>query len=107
MATLKKQNFSIKKDVPLDVFLDYYHQTARAIKVLWEPLCLAALNTPTSQASAQIFLNVLKDSFTGDKNNSDFLLPKLDLSQIIANPLSQYIYANGGKLNLSQRVRGD
>lgn len=106
LIAIRKINFQLKKDVPLNVFLDYYDQTARAIKALWVPLCLAALNTSPKNASAQIFLNVLRDSFTGGKGSSDFLLPKLDLSQIISNPLSQYIYAMGGKLNLNHRVRG-
>ena len=77
----------------------------RLIEVLWEPLCLAALNTPIAVASTLIFLNVLRDSFTGNKKNSDFLIPKLDLSKIIANPLSQYIQAKGGTIKLDNRVR--
>lgn len=105
LIEIKRIGFKLKKDVPLNVFLEYYNQTARSIKALWVPLCLAALNTSPKNASAQIFLNVLRDSFTGGEGSSDFLLPKLDLSQIISNPLSQYIYGKGGKLNLSHRVR--
>jgi len=67
---------------------------------------LAALNTPIHRASSRIFLNVLKDSFSGDKHNSDFLLPRLDLSQIIAQPLAHYIQAKGGMIQCSHRVRG-
>jgi hydroxysqualene dehydroxylase len=55
-------------------------------------------------ASTQIFLNVLKDSFSGSKQNSDFLLPKLDLSRIIATPLAQYIASKGGEIKLNRRV---
>jgi squalene-associated FAD-dependent desaturase len=105
MHAVKKQKFQLLSDQPLADLLAEYKQSPRIIKVLWEPLCLAALNTPISIASAQIFLYVLRDSFNGDKTNSDFLLPKLDLSQVIANPLSQYVYENGGHLKLSSRVR--
>jgi squalene-associated FAD-dependent desaturase len=106
LANIKSKQFKVPQDTTLERFLTDHGQSARSIKVLWEPLCLAALNTPIASASTQIFLNVLRDSFSGDKSNSDFLLPKLDLSQVISNPLSQYIYAKGGNLKLSHRIRG-
>lgn len=105
MASIRRQQFKLKTDVSLEKLLIDHGQSAEITKLLWEPICLAALNTPIQIASAQIFLNVLRDSFTGEKSNSDFLLPRLDLSQVIANPLSQHIYANGGKLKLNTRVR--
>lgn len=106
MASIKRKKFRLLSDVSLEKLLSDYSQSDRIIKVLWEPLCLAALNTPIHIASAQIFLNVLKDSFEGEPSNSDFLLPKLDLSQVIANPLSQHVYQGDGKLKLNSRVRG-
>ena len=51
----------------------------RVAEGLWEPLCLAALNTPPSSASAQIFANVLKAALAGPAAASDFLLPATDL----------------------------
>lgn len=105
MHKIKRKKFKLKVDVSLEKLLEDHNQSERVIKVLWEPLCLAALNTPIYLASAQVFLNVLQDSFEGKKENSDFLLPKLDLSQVIANPISQYLYKKGGKLKLNNRVR--
>jgi len=35
---------------------------ARLVQSLWEPLCLAALNVRLADGSAQIFLNVLRDT---------------------------------------------
>ncbi len=106
MQAVKKKKFELPADQTLAELLAEYNQSDRIIHVFWEPLCLAALNTPVSKASAQVFLNVLRDSFNGDKSNSDFLLPKLDLSQVIANPLSQYVAQNGGEHKMSTRVRG-
>ena len=104
MAQLKMNGYQIATDTALEAFLLSKNQNARLIEVLWEPLCLAALNTPIAVASTLIFLNVLRDSFTGNKKNSDFLIPKLDLSKIIANPLSQYIQAKGCLLYTSRCV---
>ena len=105
MRYLKASHYEIMSDRPLYRFLTSHHQTMRLIELLWEPLCLAALNTPIENASTRIFLNVLRDTFTGHKNNSDFLLPRLDLSQVISNPLSHYIQAKGGVIRLNQRIR--
>ncbi|MBC7698521.1 MAG: FAD-dependent oxidoreductase [Bacteroidia bacterium] len=105
VARLKKMQFQIANDTPLNRFLINQYQTSKLIAMLWEPLCLAALNTPIQEASTRIFLNVLRDSFSGSKHNSDFLLPRLDLSQIISQPLSHYIQARHGTIKLNRRVR--
>ncbi len=47
-----------------------------ARRYLWEPLCISALNTPPAEASAQVFLNVLRDSFNGSREDSELLLPR-------------------------------
>lgn len=105
IAHLKKTQYQLVHDIALEQFLISHQQTLKLIELLWQPLCLAALNTPIDTASTRIFLNVLKDSFSGDKKNSDFLLPRLDLSQIIAQPITQYIQANGSSIRLNRRVR--
>jgi squalene-associated FAD-dependent desaturase len=105
MRHLQSSRYEIISDKPLAKFLKQHHQSAKLIQMLWEPLCLAALNTPIAKASSKIFLNVLRDSFSGDKGNSDFLIPKLDLSQIISHPLAHYIQAKGGIIKLNHRIR--
>lgn len=104
MMRIKNTHYQIAKDTPLEQFLVSHQQTVRLIEMLWEPLCLAALNTPIAIASTRIFLNILRDSFSGSKKNSDFLLPKLDLSKIIAHPLSHYIQSKGGEIRLNSSV---
>ncbi len=105
MRYLKSTHYEIISDRPLEQFLIDHQQTVRLIELLWEPLCLAALNTPIDNASTRIFLNVLRDTFSGNKRNSDFLLPRLDLSQIISHPLSHFIQAKGGVIKLNERIR--
>lgn len=104
MISIKNKRFQIANDQFLESFLIEHQQSAKLINMLWEPLCLAALNTPIAIASTRIFLNVIKDSFSGSKKNSDFLLPRLDLSKIIANPLAHYIESLGGEIRLNTRV---
>ncbi|MCB5184429.1 hydroxysqualene dehydroxylase HpnE [Methylobacillus gramineus] len=102
MARLRLQKFTLEQDMPLQALLA--DQPARLISMLWEPLCLAALNTPVSTASAQIFLNVLRDSFARAKSDSDMLLPRLDLSTMLADPAASYILAHGGQVSLSAPI---
>ena len=104
MLRLKKSNYQLAIDQPLAIFLQNNLQSSKAITLLWEPLCLAALNTPIHIASSKIFLNVLQDTFK-TKKSADFLLPQHDLSQLFSKPVEYYFKAIGKKIVLNQRVK--
>jgi hydroxysqualene dehydroxylase len=104
MVNLKKRNFQIREDEPLATFLHKNKQFGNIINLLWEPLCLAALNTPIQIASTKIFLNVLRDTFKS-KSDSDFLLPKLDLSQLFSQPIAGYLRRNNVSICENMRVK--
>jgi hydroxysqualene dehydroxylase len=104
MVNLKKRNFQISEDEPLAIFLLKNKQYGNIINLLWEPLCLAALNTPIKLASTKIFLNVLRDTFKS-KSDSDFLLPKLDLSQLFSQPIAGYLRRHNVSLLHNKRVK--
>jgi len=105
MRYLQSNDYQIAIDKPLVLFLINHLQSKKLIQYLWEPLCLAALNTPLEKASTRVFLNVLRDTFSGSKHDSDFLLPRLDLSQILAEPVANYVQSKGGTIKFNQRVR--
>lgn len=98
------KGFKIKADCSVDELLQQVGQESATIKALWEPLCLATLNTPTHIASAEIFLKVLQDSFTRSHKDSDTLLAKCDLSSLFVEPAIRYIESHGGKIARSSRV---
>ena len=62
--------------------LKRHKQTDLLCLKLWAPLCLAALNTPVAQSCAQLFLNVLRDSLDAQRDASDLLIPRVDLTQL-------------------------
>ena len=105
MAKLKKISYRLTEDEPLRDFLLKNGQSHHTINVLWEPLCLAALNTPIQSASSKVFLNVLGDTFRHNKTDSDFLIPKLDLSQILSTPITRYLQAKEVNLRTNKRIR--
>jgi predicted NAD/FAD-binding protein len=68
----------------------------RVVRLLWEPLCLAALNTPIATASAQVFANVLREAFAGPAAASDFLVPATDLSALFPEAALRHVAQRGG-----------
>lgn len=71
-------------------------QPEKLVRLLWEPLCLAALNTPISTACAQTFVNVLRDSLTQTRADSDLLLPRQDLSRLFPQAAARYLQDRAG-----------
>lgn len=105
MHSMQKCNFHLPKDITLTELLDQYKQAKALQKYMWEPICVAALNTLPKDASAQIFLNVLRDGVVnGKKEASDFLLPRVDLSNVFPNRAAEYIQSKNGDINLLSPV---
>ena len=104
LLSLKRVGYHLSIDEPLITQLEKRKQSARVIRLLWQPLCLSALNTPLHFASSKVFFKVLRDTFEGDKANSDLLLPKLDLSRLLAQPMARYVQARQGQVLLNHRV---
>ena len=71
---------------------------------LWEPLCVAALNTPVAYASAKVFVQVLQSAFTGARHHSDLLLPRGDLTRLFPAPATQRMMALGSEVQLQTRI---
>ena len=69
-----------------------------------EPLCLSALNTPPAQASAQVFLRVLRDALLGGRGGSNLLIPRLPLGRLFPEPAMAWLQARGHAVHLGRRV---
>jgi len=104
MRVLRARGYRLAEDVPMPVMLAEHRQLGAPTEMIWEPLCVAALNTPLAAASAQVFLNVLRDSLGADRESSDLLLPRTDLSALLPEPAARYVEARGGRVLLGQRV---
>lgn len=83
--------------------LQRHRQSTELIERLWEPLCLAALNTPLAEASATLFTRVLRDAFRR-RRDSDLLFPRCDLGGLIPRPAHGFIESRGGRILLGRRV---
>lgn len=74
-------------------------------QLLIEPLCVSALNTPAAQASAAVFLNVLRDGMFGPRGSSDLLLPRCPLNDLLPRPALRWLAEHGSTLRAGTRVR--
>lgn len=90
--------WQLHHDCSVSELLERFDQTERLCQLMWHPLCLAALNTPPERASANIFLNVLRDSLGAKRAASDMLLPRVDLSALLPEAAAQYMQQRGGTL---------
>ena len=96
--------FKLTQDLSVADLLNDAKQPERLIKALWEPLCLAALNTPLHQASARVFIQVLHETFAGRRSDADMLFPRADLGAVFPEPAMRYIREHGGILRFAERV---
>ncbi len=101
---LLKINFTLRDDESCLHLFRRFQQTNDVIKTIWEPLCIAALNTPVETASASVFLRILGEAFTNRRSESDLLFLKVDLGKAFPDGAVNYIEKYGGSVRLGQRV---
>jgi squalene-associated FAD-dependent desaturase len=101
MLALRRMDFRLSHDMTVTRLLEQHGQDADLTLKLWEPLCIAALNTPTHRASAQVLLNVLRDSLNRSRADSDMLFPRLDFTALFPQRAAAYVEQNGGSVHTS------
>ncbi|QJQ05382.1 FAD-dependent oxidoreductase [Undibacterium piscinae] len=90
-TTARWMGWQLHQDCSVSELLQRFDQTEKLCRLMWIPLCIAALNTPPETASAQVFLNVLRDSLGANRTASDMLIPRVDLSGLLPEAAASYI----------------
>ncbi|OGA52557.1 MAG: desaturase [Betaproteobacteria bacterium RIFCSPLOWO2_12_FULL_62_58] len=101
---MRLRDYALARDVTVNELLDRFGQSARLRRMLWHPLCVAALNTPPDKASGRVFLRVLRDSLGAARDHCDLLLPKTDLTSLFPEPAAAHVKARGGTVRIGCRV---
>jgi squalene-associated FAD-dependent desaturase len=104
IAAMRRQSFRLGTDTSVEHLLASYRQPPAVTRYLWNPLCISALNTQPYEASAQIFLNVIRDSFNGARADSDLLLPAVDFSALFPERAAAFLTLHGGSVRLGVTV---
>lgn len=102
---LKAHRFRLAAHLSVAELLDNADQPERLRRFVWEPLCLAALNTPVEQASARVFANVLRDSLAVGAGASELLIPKVDLSELFPVPAARWLGRRGGSVYITESIK--
>lgn len=83
VTSLRRQGWRTPEGATVQQWLNETRQPPGIRRLLWEPLCIATLNTPSDLACAGVFANVLRDSLgAGDRAASEILIPRLPLSAL-------------------------
>ncbi|MDE2429495.1 MAG: hydroxysqualene dehydroxylase HpnE [Burkholderiales bacterium] len=104
-TTARWMTWRLDQDCSVAELLQRFGQTEKLCRLMWVPLCIAALNTPPERASAQVFLNVLRDSLGANRAASDMLIPKVDLSSLFPRHAITYLEQAGGQAQFAAPVR--
>ncbi|MGH8721813.1 MAG: hydroxysqualene dehydroxylase HpnE, partial [Burkholderiales bacterium] len=105
LAALRRINFRLAEDCSVTALLERHRQNGRIGHYLWQPLCVSALNTPPAQASANVYLAVLRDALAGEAEASDLILPRVDLSRLFPEPAADWLRAQGAQVRFGTTVR--
>ncbi|MCB1939618.1 MAG: hydroxysqualene dehydroxylase HpnE [Rhodocyclaceae bacterium] len=101
---LKAQRFRLPKHLTVSQLLDNAAQPERLRRFLWEPLCVAALNTPAAEASARVFANVLRDTLAAGASASELLIPRVDLSELFPVPAARWLGRRHAQVYVTEAI---
>ena len=104
MAWAQRNASKLGADTTVAALLTERKQPPAVSRFLWRPLCVSALNTPAGQASAQVFLNVLRDGLNSRRAHSDLLLPAMDFSALFPERAARFVEGRGGSVRLGVTV---
>lgn len=94
-----------KPDLTARAWLDQHRQTPGAIRALWEPFCVAALNESLDSASATLLWETLKRSLFGNREDSAIFVTKGGFSSLFEPELERFLAAIGGRVELKKGIR--
>ena len=104
LVGLTKTNNDLYSERTVKEYLTEKDQSQNAISAIWELLTVSALNTNLNEASANIFLFILKKMFLEGNKSSTIVLPIAPLSKLFIEPVEEYFKINKIKYSCSEAV---
>ena len=105
-TTARWMGWQLHNDCSVAELLARFDQTERLVRLMWRPLCLAALNTAPEHASAQVFLAVLRDSLGAHRAASDMLIPRVLLDAVFPEAARRHLEGRRAAVRTGCRIDG-
>jgi squalene-associated FAD-dependent desaturase len=95
----------IRDGLTVDEWLTSCNQTEECKENFWNVIATATLNESPRQASASLFLKVLREAFLNGRDGSVLMVPNKGLSDLYVEDAQKYIHEHGGEVINRTRVR--
>ncbi|WP_239902906.1 hydroxysqualene dehydroxylase HpnE [Laribacter hongkongensis] len=105
LMRLQRAGFRVPAGMTVAAWLSQTRQSPRLVTGFWQPLVLAALNTPLGVADMATLARVLRDSLASTRDASDLLLPRVELSALLPEPALLRLQQAGHAVRRAARVR--
>ena len=92
------------RNLSVEDWLNKSNQTENSRKYFWDLLIVGALNTDPHKASAETFLEILRDIFLHGNNAATIIVPETDLSNLYCNTTEKYLKRKGNNVLVGERV---
>lgn len=94
----------LRRDLPVRDWLRQHNQSPRLQEFLWDPLCIAVMNTPPEAASARIFQNVLRQTLLAGPEDARLLIPRVSLGRLLPEPAERELRGRGVEIHAGSRA---
>lgn len=105
MAMQRKSDARLRS-LTVEQLLVRLGQSENARQSFWYPVAIATLNELPERACAAPFAEVLARAFFGSRADSQFILPKVGLSELYTDDARRFIEGRGGKVERRGAVAG-
>ena len=104
ISTLLFTDSNKYSDVSVLDWLKKNGQNERSIKAFWEVIGVGALNSQLQNASAKIFIDILKVIFLNGNKAAAMIIPKVGLSKAFVEPAIKFLVSNKTELSVSEKL---
>jgi squalene-associated FAD-dependent desaturase len=103
MISIRGMNAPAHKEITIDRLLAMLKQSPESLERFWHPVVLAVMNNNAAQASAELFITVVRQLFFDAKYPAALVVPRVGLADLIT-PIAEYLYARGSSMRYGTRV---
>jgi squalene-associated FAD-dependent desaturase len=106
LMALRRRRDPWLASVTVEEMLIALGQSPDARTCFWHPIAIATLNEAPGRAAAAPFVEVLARAFFGSRADSQFVLPRVGLSELYVDAARRFLEARGGRVELHAPAAG-